>query len=31
MKWTDVIGGLVCGTFFLAMAGVIAFRLLFVG
>ncbi len=31
MKWTDVIGGLVCGTFFLAMAGVIAFRLLFIG
>lgn len=31
MKWTDVIGGLICGAFFLALAGGIAFRLLFIG
>lgn len=31
MKWQEIAGGLICGAFFLALAGGIAFRLLFVG
>lgn len=31
MKWQKIVGGLVCGAFFLTLAGGIVFRLLFVG
>ena len=31
MKWTDMIGGLVCWVLFLAMALRLVFQLLFVG